>query len=345
MKRSLKIGSLALAMTLGAGLLSAQGRVPGDSGSRTAGAAINQATAVEHAPAASANAAAAAEHGSGGGSADIIMPHITDSHHIELPCFNREWGCAVALPTWPPIHIGGLTVDLSPTKHVVMLLVAALLCVIVLISAARAHGRHHAKSGYARGFSGGMESVVLYVRNEVIIPNVGHHGEKYVPYLLTVFFFVLFANALGLFPYMATPTGNISVTATLAVISFVMIEIAGMRALGRGYIKTIVFWPDDMSVGMKMVLTLILTPVELLGKFTKPFALAIRLFANMTAGHVIVLAFIGIIFTFRSWILAPAPLFMAIGIMLLEVLVALIQAYIFTLLTATFIGQIREAHH
>jgi F-type H+-transporting ATPase subunit a len=177
------------------------------------------------------------------------------------------------------------------------------------------------------------------------MPNVGHHGNGYVPYLLTLFFFILFANVLGLIPYLSTATGNIAVTATLAIISFIVVEIAGMRTLGAGYIHTIVYWPSDMSLLMKSLLTIILTPVEIIGKFTKPFALAIRLFANMTAGHVIVLAFIGMIFTFGSWWVAPLPALMAVAIMLLEVLVAFIQAFIFTLLTSVFIGQIRAGAH
>ncbi|HEY0778882.1 MAG TPA: F0F1 ATP synthase subunit A, partial [Gemmatirosa sp.] len=176
--------------------------------------------------------------------------------------------------------------------------------------------------------------------------NVGPHGEAFAPFLLTMFFFLVFANMLGLLPYGATATGNIAVTATLAVISFLVIEIAGMRALGAGYINTILYWPSDMKNGpMKVFLALILSPVELLGKFTKPFALAIRLFANMTAGHVVVLAFIGMIFTFGSYLVAIGPVLMALAIMLLEVFVALVQAYIFTLLVSVFIGQMREAHH
>lgn len=290
------------------------------------------------------------------GHADIIMPHITDSYEMEIPWFGWKLGREVCLgrhtadgecgPLWDTFHVGGIPVNLSPTKHVVMLLLAALLTALVLGAAARAHQRTHREAGRPRGLANMMEAVVLFVRNEVIVKNVGHGGEGYAPYLLTVFFFVLFANMLGLFPYMSTATGNISVTATLAVMSFILIEVAGARALGKGYWSTIFYWPHDMPFGfMKVVLFLILTPVELLGKFTKPFALAIRLFANMTAGHVIVLAFIGIIFTFGSVYVIPGPLLGAIGIMLLEVLVAFIQAYIFTLLTSVFIGQIRTAHH
>ena len=300
---------------------------------------------VDHQANASLGAEPAAGHGAQG-QKDIIMPHITDSHHIEIPWVSAEWGREIELPQWAPVHIGPLAVDLSPTKHVVMLLLAAILCAVTLITAAQAHKRHTHAVGHPRGFAAGMEATVLFVRDEVILKNVGHHGNGFVPYLLTVFFFILFANVLGLIPYGSTATGNISVTATLAVMSFITIEIAGMRALGKGYLNTIFYWPADEPLSfMKVVLFLILTPVELLGKFTKPFALAIRLFANMTAGHVIVLAFIGIIFTFGNIWLAPAPLAMAIGIMLLEVLVAFIQAYIFTLLTSVFIGQIRAAHH
>jgi F-type H+-transporting ATPase subunit a len=300
---------------------------------------------IDHQANASLGAEPNAEHGSAA-NADIIMPHITDSHHIEIPWVNAGWGKEIELPRWEPVHIGPLAIDFSPTKHVVMLAFASTLCALVLILAARSHRRHTELAGQPKGFATGIEATVLYVRDEVILSNVGQHGEKYVPYLLTLFFFILFANVLGLIPYGSTATGNISVTATLAVMSFITIEWAGIRTLGWGYLNTIFYWPSDMPFGvMKVVLFLILTPVELLGKFTKPFALAIRLFANMTAGHVIVLAFIGIIFTFGKLWLAPAPFAMALGIMLLEVLVSLIQAYLFTLLTSVFIGQIREAHH
>jgi F-type H+-transporting ATPase subunit a len=333
----MKLGSILLVACLAAPL-SAQHPA-------AAPASVPVASQLDHEANASLGAQAEAEHGAAE-NADIIMPHITDSHHIEIPWVNAAWGKEIELPQWAPVHIGPLAIDLSPTKHVVMLALASTLCALVLIVAARLHRRDTAQKGAPKGFATGIEATVLYVRDEVILSNVGHHGEKYVPYLLTLFFFILFANVLGLIPYGSTATGNISVTATLAVMSFIMIEWAGIRTLGWGYLNTIFYWPSDMPFGvMKVVLFLILTPVELLGKFTKPFALAIRLFANMTAGHVIVLAFIGIIFTFGSVWLAPAPFAMALGIMLLEVLVSLIQAYLFTLLTSVFIGQIREAHH
>ena len=276
---------------------------------------------------------------------DFITPHITDSHHIEYPCLKSGFVCELELPHFAPVHLGGLTLDFSPTKHVVMLLIAATLCLITLLLAARAHMRQHAEHGRSKGFANGVEALVLYIRQEVIIPNVGHHGEGYSPFLLTLFFFILFANILGLIPYGATATGNISVTAMLAVITFFVVEFAGIKTLGKGYIKTIVYWPSDQPLAMNMLLTPLMTPIELISKITKPVALAIRLMANMTAGHIVVLALIGLIFTFGSYALAPLPLLMALAIMVLEVFIAFLQAYVFTLLASVFIGLIREGAH
>lgn len=280
-----------------------------------------------------------------GNSADIILPHITDSHELEYPCFKSGWVCHVELPQFAPIHIGSFTLDISPTKHVVMMFVAATLCLVMLLIAARGQRKHPTSGSVPKGFANGIEALVLYIRQEVILPNVGHHGERYVPFLLTLFFFILFMNLLGLIPYGSTATGNISVTATLALLSFVMIEIAGIRALGKNYIKTIVYWPSDQPLVMKLLLTPLMTPIEFISKFTKPFALAIRLFANMTAGHVVLLALIGLVFTFGSYVIAPLPVLMAIGISILEVFVAVLQAFVFTLLTSVFIGLIREGAH
>ena len=279
------------------------------------------------------------------GPADIIMPHITDSKHFEYPCVHGwgEWACHINLPVWP-VTIGGKTYDFGPTKHVVWMAIAATITALLLIGAARAHTRHSHGAGRPRGFAAGLEAVMLYLRNNVYMPVLGHGGERYIPFVMTLFFFILVCNMLGLIPYGSTATGNISVTATLAVITFIVIEAAGMRALGKGYLGTIIYWPHDMPLYMKLPLSVIMTPVELMGKFTKPFALTVRLFANMTAGHVIILALIGLIFTF-GWFVAVASVPMALGIMLLELLVAVIQAFIFSLLASVFIGQIRTAHH
>ena len=256
---------------------------------------------------------------------DFITPHITDSHTLDYPCFHSGFVCEYELPRWNPIHIGRFALDISPTRHVVMLWIAAVLCIVTTLLALRAHNRRTREGKAPAGFGNGLEALV--------------------PYLLTLFFFILFANLLGLVPYGATATGNISVTATLAIVTFFVIEIAGIRALGLGYINTIVFWPHDMSLALKLPITFILTPIEIIGKFTKPFALAIRLFANMVSGHVVLLALISLIFTFATWILVPLPIAMALGISLLELFVAFLQAFIFTLLSSVFIGLIREGAH
>lgn len=279
---------------------------------------------------------------------DFITPHISDGSKLDWPSFSMKdnFTREIELPKWAPVHLGPVTLDLSPTKHVVMILLAATLCLLTLITAARSQARSAATGRPPKGFANAIEAMVLYIRNEVILPNVGHHGEKFVPFCLTLFFFILFMNLLGLIPYGATATSNISVTATLAIVSFLVIEIAGMRALGaKGYLNTIVFWPHDMPLAVKAPITFIMTPVELLGKFTKPIALSIRLFANMIAGHVVVLALISIIFTFGSWLVMPAPVLATTGIMMLEIFVAFLQAFVFCLLVSVFIGQIRESAH
>ena len=299
------------------------------------------------------HASAAAEHATPA-EVDIITPHITDGYEMELPywkppfakhvCLGRHVGEHECGPLWDPVQIGGVQLQLSPTKHVVMLLIAATLAMIVLIGTARAHTRHTHAVGRPRGFAAGMEAMVLYIRNEVIMKNIGPHGEGYAPYLLTVFFFLLFANLLGLIPYGSTATGNVSVTATMAILTLLVTEISGIRSQGTGYLNTIFYWNKDLALPMRIIMFFVMTPVEIASKLTKPFALAIRLFANMTAGHIVVLAFIGLIFTFKLPV-GIAPLLMAIAIMLLEIFVSFLQAFIFTLLTTVFIGQMRVAHH
>jgi F-type H+-transporting ATPase subunit a len=226
-----------------------------------------------------------------------------------------------------------------------MLLVAAFLVSLVLITAARAHVRHTHEAGRPKGFAAGIEAMVLFIRQEVALPNLGHHGEKYAPFIMALFFFILFANLLGLIPYGSTATGNVSVTATLAIITFFVVEIAGMRAQGAGYLSTIFYWNKDLHPVIRVLMFIIMSPIEVVGKIAKPFALTVRLLANMTAGHIVVLALIGLIFTFQSYLIGIAPALMAVAIMMLELFVAFLQAFIFSLLAAVFIGQIREAAH
>jgi len=287
---------------------------------------------------------AAAEEGGGFDISNYILHHLADSNELEV------FGKVIHLPRFAPFHIGPLTVDMSITKHVVFMMLAAVLVAIILIIAARDAAREH-RAGAVRGPKGAanvMEAAVLFIRDEVVMKNIAHEGARYAPYVVSVFFFILFCNLLGLLPWGASPTGNLSVTAVLAVLTFIVVEVAGMRALGKGYIGTIVYWPHDMPLGMRIPMSLIMTPVELLGKFTKPFALAIRLYANMTAGHAVVLALTGLVVMAISasaaWVI-PAPLLMATAIMVLEIFVAFLQAYIFAMLTSVFIGLISTAHH
>jgi F-type H+-transporting ATPase subunit a len=161
-----------------------------------------------------------------------IMGHLANAHYVEVPCFSRRLACEVELPHWRPIEIGGLHIDLSPTKHAVYLVLAAIIVGLTFTLSARAIARAHREGRPPRGFAGAMEATTLYIRQEVILPNVGHHGEGYVPYLLTVFFFILVCNLLGLVPWGATATGNIAVTGALALLAFLVIEMSGMRTLG-----------------------------------------------------------------------------------------------------------------
>ena len=275
---------------------------------------------------------------------DIITPHITDGAYVEVPWPILPFFKKIPLPKFEPVQIGPLSLDLSPTKHVVFLFIGALVLCTIMILTARAVRRSQATGTVPKGGANAIEAMILYIRNEVILPNVGHHGDGFVPYLLTVFFLILTLNLLGLVPFGSTATGNISVTATLAIITFITVEIAGIRANGWGYLNTMFYWNNELPMAMRPLMFVIMSPVEMIGKITKPFALAIRLFANMTAGHIVVLAFMALFFTFAGPI-GIAPLAMVVAIMLLEIFVAFLQAFIFTLLSSVFIGQIREAHH
>lgn len=287
-----------------------------------------------------------AAQGTEGGEFDIremILHHLADS---------REWEVAGRVIHFPEIRIplGPVVLDLTITKHVFFMFVAAVIVMAILIPAAIDARREHAR-GAVRGPKGAanvVEAFVLFLRDEVALPNIGHGGERYVPFIVTLFFFILISNLLGLLPWGASATGNISVTAALALLSFIVVEISGMIELGpRGYAKTIFYAPEGMHWAMKIPMLIIMTPVEFLGKLTKPFALAIRLFANMTAGHAVVLALTGLAVMASLAGLFPvafAPVLMATAIMILEVFVAFLQAYIFAMLTSVFIGLIRHAH-
>jgi F-type H+-transporting ATPase subunit a len=274
-----------------------------------------------------------------------IMGHLADNRLVDYPCLSPSYVCSFTLPQFAPVHLGPLVIDFSPTKHLFYIVLASVLIGLVFLLTARSVDRAHKQGRPAKGFAGAMEATALYIRQEVILPNVGHHGEGFVPYLLTVFFFILACNLLGLVPWGAAATGNIAITGALALMAFITIELAGVRSLGfKGYMGTIFFLPPGLPTALKPVILLIMTPIEIIGKLAKPFALAVRLFANMTAGHALVLALIGLTFTFGSFAVGIGASAMATAIMLLEVFVAFLQAFVFTLLTSVFIGLMREAH-
>jgi F-type H+-transporting ATPase subunit a len=280
----------------------------------------------------------------------MMMHHTSDAHEI---AFEWPWGgeAVIHLPQFAPIHAGGMTIDLSPTKHVVFMLVAATLVWLTMFVAGRVLRRQRARGTPPRGLASMIEAMVLFVRNDVAVANIGHGGEKFAPYVMTLFFFILYMNLLGLMPWGATATGNLAVTGALALTAFLVIEISGMRALGAsGYLKTIFFAPPGVSGLMKYVMLVIMTPVELIGKLVKPFALTLRLFANMTAGHFVILSLLGLIFIFGAapapvrWGVAGGAVFFVLFMMALELLVAFLQAYIFALLTSVFIGLMQHEH-
>ena len=269
----------------------------------------------------------------------FIEGHIADGKYIEY--FGKLQLDALSLPAF---DLGPLHIDLSPTRHMVFMVIAAILCISIFVPLARKAVRRDPDQA-PRGFSNAMEALILFFRDSVARQNIGHGADAYVPFLLTIFFFILGMNVLGLFPTGVTATANLSVTAVLAIIAFIVTEVSGMRALGAaGYARTIFFMPRGMNPVMAFVVMLILAPVEFMGKLTKPFALAIRLFANMMAGHTLVLAILGLIFVFQNPFVAAGSVTAASIIMILELFVAFLQAFIFTMLTSVFIGLIRHAH-
>ncbi|HZD04546.1 MAG TPA: F0F1 ATP synthase subunit A, partial [Longimicrobiales bacterium] len=227
----------------------------------------------------------------------FIREHLSDGPHVEFAGLQFDMGRLRI----PPVHLGGLTIDLTPTRHVFFLVLAALLCVAVFVPIARAF-RRKGTGEAPSGFANAVEAMIVYFRDEVVRRNIGHGGDRYTPLILTIFFFVLFMNLLGLTPLAVSATGNLSVTGALAIVSFVVIEVSGFLTLGTaGYARTIFYLPEGLPVVMKPIMLVIMAPVEFLGKLTKPFALAVRLFANMLAGHTLILALLGLIFVYRSY--------------------------------------------
>ena len=259
-----------------------------------------------------------------GGVAEHIFQHVAD----------EVW---VPLGFW----IGAHHVDLSITKHVINMWIAAGILLLVLAAGVRRRALVP-KGGYNL-----LETFVLFVRDEIAEKNIGHEAPRYTPYLCSAFFFILFMNLTGLlpipsiagkFPGISTATGNLGVTVVLALFTFVLTQIAGMRAQGA-----VGYWAHLIPAGVPKWLWPIMLPVEVLGLFTKPFALTVRLFANMVAGHIVIFFLIALTVLISPFI-APVSVAFALGIYLLELFVALVQAYVFTMLSAVFIGMTQHAH-
>ncbi|MEQ8330901.1 MAG: F0F1 ATP synthase subunit A [Longimicrobiales bacterium] len=271
---------------------------------------------------------------------DFISHHLEDSRQFEFAGLHFDMNVLA----FDPIHIGGLTLDLSPTRQLLFIFLAAFVCIALFVPLARAAMRRD-RSKAPSGFANGMEALVLYFRDTVVRANIGHGADAFAPFILTLFFFILFMNLFGLTPFGITATANLSVTAALAIIAFVVVEIAGFRELGpAGYARTIFYMPKGLPMAMKPIMLAIMTVVEALGKLTKPFALAVRLFANMMAGHILVLAIVGLILVTQSFLVGSVSVLILSALMILELFVAFLQAYIFAMLTSVFIGLIRHAH-
>jgi len=221
--------------------------------------------------------------------------------------------------------------DFSVTKAVFGMLVAAVILLWLMLSLARTYKK--AGTAAPKGLQGVLEPVILFIRDDIAIPNIGDHKyAKFMPYLLTVFFFILINNLLGLvpiFPFGANVTGNVNVTFVLALFTFLITQFSANKSHWRHVFA---------APGVPFWLLPIMIPIEIIGLFSKPFALMIRLFANITAGHIIVLSLVTLIFIFKTVLVAPVSIFFVLFMDCIELLVAFLQAYVFTLLSALFIG-------
>ncbi|MFC3856174.1 F0F1 ATP synthase subunit A [Chitinophaga sp. GCM10012297] len=270
----------------------------------------------------------------------IVDAHYLHENHLDAKLYTEGQIIAVdghGLPTGEKIY------DLSLTKNITAMILGAIFLVILMLNVAKAYRLRGSRQA-PKGFQSLMEPVIIFMRDEVVKPNIpGAKADKYVPFILTIFFFILINNLLGLLPGAANVTGNIAVTAALALISFVVMMVATNKH----------FWSHIFNPPVPGFVKPILAPVELIGVFTKPISLMIRLFANMLAGHIIILSIISLVFIFGSLNKAigygflPVTIAFNIVMMLLELLVAFIQAFIFANLTAVFIGQAMEhtGHH
>ena len=232
-----------------------------------------------------------------------------------------------------PVDIDASFVDLSITKNVFFLILTSSLMIIVFILVARGYSK---KNQAPKGLQALFEPIIILIRDDVVKKNIGSNYERYLPYMLTLFFFILFGNILGLLPAAANLTGNIAVTLTLAVFTFLLTNFSG----NKHYWKHI-FWTPGIPLPMRILIL----PIEIIGVLTKPISLTIRLFAAITAGHIVILSFIGFTFIFQSYFVGIFSAMFVVGLNLVELLVAAIQAYVFTLFSSIYIGMATEDGH
>ena len=232
-----------------------------------------------------------------------------------------------------PIDQDASYVDLSITKNVAFLILTATLMILVFLSVAKGYSK---KNSAPKGIQALFEPVIIFVRDDIVKPKIGENYEKYLPYMLTLFFFIFFGNVLGLMPGAANLTGNIAVTLSLALFTFLITNFSG----NKHYWKHI-FW----TPGIPIIMRVIILPIELIGVFSKPISLMIRLFAAITAGHIVLLSFIGLIFIFQSYFVGVMSALFVVGLNLVELMVAGIQAYVFTMFSSVYIGLATEDGH
>lgn len=259
-----------------------------------------------------------------------IIDKVVDHDYVDLHFLGN-----IHLPKFEPIHIGPVEVDLSITKSLFMMFIVVIAASLLIISSARSTARKKVP----KGFGNLLEIVTIFIRDDIVLPNMGKEGLRLLPYFLSLFFFILFCNLIGLVPFMTQPTKNLSVTTALALLTFFITQIEGMRKNGvGGYLKGLV--PSGIPGFVLPVMIL----VEFVGLFTKPFALLMRLFANITAGSIIILSLIGLIFVMEYvGIIISVPF--TIFIYFLELFIALLQAYIFTMLSVLFVSMAMHQEH
>ena len=223
--------------------------------------------------------------------------------------------------------------DFSITKSVISIIFVSVLMYLLFRNLAQSYNKNGLiSSGVGRFF----EPLIVYIRDDIAIPNIGlKHYKRFMSFLLTIFFFVWFCNILGLTPLGVNVTGNIAITFCLALLTFIITTISGTKDYWMH-----IFWMPGMPLPMKIIMA----PIELLGVFIKPFTLMIRLYANILAGHIVMMTLISMIFLFRNFIGSGLSFLLAFFISIIEILVALLQAYIFTILSALYFGFAVEEH-